>query len=314
MKCLVTGGAGFIGSHLVDTLLGRGDDVLVLDDLSTGRRENLAAALDHGSRARLEELDITAGEAVLGATEGFGPELVFHLAAQIDVRVSVADPGFDARSNVVGTVNVLEAARRVGASRFLLASTGGAIYGEGEGRTLPFSEDERCEPGSPYGQSKLAAEGYIDHYRRTRQTPATALRLGNVYGPRQDPRGEAGVIAIFCGLALDGGVPTVFGDGAQTRDYIYVGDVVAAMLAATTTDAAGPLNVGTGIETDVLRLAELIGPLAGRKDFEPRRAAPREGEVQRTVLDPARAEAELGWRAETGLEAGLAMTLDSLRG
>ncbi len=312
LKALVTGGAGFIGSHLTDALVARGDEVLVLDDLSTGRRENLAGALEEG--ARLTELDITDSEAVLDVAGDFSPEAVFHLAAQIDIRVSVADPAFDARLNVVGTVNALEAARRAGAKRFVFASTGGAIYGEGEGRALPFAEDERCEPDSPYGQSKLAGEGYLDFYRRAHGLDAVALRLGNVYGPRQDPRGEAGVIAIFAGLALEGGQPTVFGDGRQTRDYIYVGDVAEAILAAAGAQAAGPLNAGTGVETDVLRLVELIGAHAGRDDFEPQPADARPGEVQRTALDPERAESELGWRAQVGLEDGLERTLAAIRG
>ncbi len=311
MKALVTGGAGFIGSHLVDALLERGDEVLVLDDLSTGRRENLDQAIAAG--ARLEEVDVTNGPAVLAAAEKQAPEAIFHLAGQIDVRVAVADPGFDAAANVVGTVNVLEAARIAGAQRLIFSSTGGAIYGEGEGRDLPFGEDDQCAPDSPYGQSKLAAEGYIDYYRRAHGIAATALRLGNVYGPRQDPRGEAGVIAIFGGLALSGGAPTVFGDGAQTRDYVYVGDVVDACLAAAGADAAGPLNVGTGAETSVLGLVELVGRLAGREDFEPQEAPPREGEVQRTALDPARARDELGWEASTSLEPGLERTLASLQ-
>jgi UDP-glucose 4-epimerase len=311
MKAVVSGGAGFIGSHLVDALIERGDEVLVLDDLSTGRPQNLSAALERG--ARLAEIDVAEGEAVIAAVGEHAPEVVFHLAAQIDVRVSVADPGFDARSNVVGTVNMLEAARRAGAARFAFASTGGAIYGEGDDRPLPFPESAPCRPDSPYGQSKLAAEGYLEHYRRVHGLAGTALRFGNVYGPRQDPHGEAGVIAIFCGLAVTGGVPTVYGDGRQTRDYIYVGDVASGMLAAAAGGAAGPINLGTGVETDVLRLTELIGSLAGREDFRPEMQPARPGEVQRTVLDPSRAADELGWRAGTGLEEGLGETLAAVR-
>lgn len=311
MRALVTGGAGFIGSHLADALLARGDAVLVLDDLSTGRLENLESALAGG--ARLEQLDVTDARAVLAACEGDRPDLIFHLAAQIDVRVSVADPAFDARSNVIGTVNMLEAARLAGSKGFVFASTGGAIYGEGEGRSLPFSEREPCVPDSPYGQSKLAAEGYLDFYRRAHGLETCAIRLANVYGPRQDPRGEAGVIAIFSGLAVNGGAPVVYGDGRQTRDYIYVGDVVSALISAGDVGAPGPINVGTGTETPVLRLAELIGGLANRDGFVPRQAPPREGEVRRTALDPARADAELGWHAETELERGLELTLSALR-
>jgi UDP-glucose 4-epimerase len=305
----VTGGAGFIGSHLVDALLESGDDVLVLDDLSSGKRENLSGALQAG--ASLSEVDVSDAAAVGPALEDFKPEAVFHLAAQIDVRKSMADPGFDARLNVVGTLNVLEAATRVGAGRFVFTSTGGAIYGEGEGREdeLPFAETARCEPFSVYGQSKLAAEGYLDLYRRGRGLGTATLRLGNVYGPRQDPALEAGVVAIFCDLARDGGRPTVFGDGNQTRDYIYVGDVVSALLAARDSEAPGPINVGTGAETSVLDLAAAVGRMAGRDDFEPGFEPAREGEVERTYLDPSQAAKDLGWRAERSLETGLRETL-----
>jgi UDP-glucose 4-epimerase len=309
VKSVVTGGAGFIGSHLVDALTGRGDEVLVLDDLSSGKRENLAGALEAG--ARLVELDVSDGETVIEAIESFGPQSVFHLAAQIDVRRSMADPGFDARLNVVGTVNVLEGASRAGASRFIFTSTGGAIYGEGAERTgeLPFAETAACEPFSIYGQSKLAAEGYLDLYARTRGLPGVAMRLGNVYGPRQDPATEAGVVAIFCELARDGGRPMVFGDGKQTRDYVHVSDVVAALLAAEASDEAGPLNVGTGVETDVLELAERVGSAFGRTDFEPEFAPAREGEVERTALDATAASERLGWRAERTIETGLEQTV-----
>jgi UDP-glucose 4-epimerase len=309
VKSLVTGGAGFIGSHLVDALAARGDDVLVLDDLSSGKRENLAGALEAG--AQLVELDVSEGEAVLGAIEDFGPQSVFHLAAQIDVRKSMADPGFDVRLNVLGTVNVLEAARRAGVDRLLFTSTGGAIYGEGADRVdeLPFAETAPCEPFSVYGQSKLAAESYVDFYARTRGLRAGTLRLGNVYGPRQDPATEAGVVAIFCAAARDGGRPTVFGNGEQTRDYIHVGDVVAALLAAEETDEVGPLNIGTGVETSVLSLVELVGAAYARSDFDPEFAPPREGEVQRVGLATDAAADRLGWRAERTIETGLEQTV-----
>jgi UDP-glucose 4-epimerase len=308
---MVTGGAGFIGSHLVDALVERGDEVLILDDLSTGKGENVASALATG--ARLEQLDVADSAAALAAGEGFRPEAVFHLAAQIDVRKSIADPGFDARLNVVGTVNALEVAARGGARRFVFTSTGGAIYGEGEARAseLPFAEGAACEPFSVYGQSKLAAEGYVELYRRTRGLPGVSVRLGNVYGPRQDPATEAGVVAIFCELARDGGRPTVFGTGRQTRDYIYVGDVVAGILAAAEAEGAGPYNLGTGVETTVLELAEAIGRLAGRADFEPRPAPHREGEVERTALDTRLAAEALGWRAERDLARGLELTVEA---
>jgi UDP-glucose 4-epimerase len=310
MRCLATGGAGFIGSNLVDALLARGDVVTVVDNLSTGRRENLDAALESG--AELVEADIRDRAALTEAARRAEPEVVFHLAAQIDVRESVADPAFDASINVGGTANVLEAARAAGARRIVFTSTGGAIYGEGEGQELPLREDAPIAPFSPYGQSKFAGEGYLSLYERLYGLSSAALRLGNVYGPRQDPLGEAGVIAIFCGRLLDGGRPTVYGDGRQTRDYIYVGDVVTALIAAAESDATGPINVGTGRETDVLELAVRLRELKGSGGFEPEFAPPRTGEVQRISIDPGRAERELGWRAEIDLERGLGMTLDSI--
>ena len=308
---VVTGGAGFIGSHLVDALAARGEDVLVLDDFSSGKRENLADALENG--AEVIELDIADAQAMFDAIGSYKPDHVFHLAAQIDVRRSMSDPGFDARLNVVGTLNALEAARRAEASKFVFTSTGGAIYGEGaeRGDELPFSEEARCEPFSIYGQSKLAAEGYVDFYARTRGLPATVVRLGNVYGPRQDPATEAGVVAIFCAAGGDGGQPTVFGTGEQTRDYVHVADVVSALLAAKTSEDAGPINVGTGVETSVLRLAELVGSAFGRDDFDPEFAPAREGEVERTALDPEGASERLGWRAERTIEAGLEQTVQA---
>jgi UDP-glucose 4-epimerase len=310
MKALVTGGAGFIGSNLVDALLGRGDEVTVIDDLSTGRRENLDGALAGG--AKLAETDIRDREAIEGLMVEAKPEVVFHLAAQIDVRKSIADPAFDASINVGGTANVLEGARAAGVRRVVFSSTGGAIYGEGEGQQLPLAENAPLAPEAPYGQSKFAGEGYLALYERLYGISSASLRLGNVYGPRQDPLGEAGVIAIFCGRLRAGERPTVFGDGKQTRDYIYVGDVVAAMLAAAGSEATGPINVGTGIETDVLELARQLGELGDTDGFEPELAPPRTGEVQRISTDPGRAERELGWKAETGLEEGLRRTLDSI--
>ncbi|HEY7256656.1 MAG TPA: NAD-dependent epimerase/dehydratase family protein [Solirubrobacterales bacterium] len=309
MKSVVTGGAGFIGSHLADALTARGDDLLVIDDFSSGRRENLAAAAEAG--AEIAELDVADSGAIFDAIGTFRPQSIFHLAAQIDVRRSMADPGFDARLNVIGTVNALEAATRAGASKFVFTSTGGAIYGEGAGRAgeLPFAESARCEPFSVYGQSKLAAEGYMGLYARARGLRATTLRLGNVYGPRQDPATEAGVVAIFCEAARDGASPTVFGTGRQTRDYVHVADVVAALLAAEEGEDPGPLNVGTGVETSVLDLVGVVGRAFRRDDFEPQFAPAREGEVERTALDTAAAAERLGWRAGRTVEAGLEQTV-----
>jgi UDP-glucose 4-epimerase len=307
MKTLVSGGAGFVGSHLVDALVERGDEVTVIDDLSTGRDHNLAAALERG--ARLVVGDVTQRETVerLFADDQF--EAVLHLAAQIDVRRSVADPGFDARSNVEGTVNLLDASRRAGTGRFVFASTGGAIYGEGDGRDLPLAEDADCRPDSPYGQSKLAAEGYVDLYRRLHDLPTVSLRLGNVYGPRQDPLGEAGVVAIFCGRLAAGDSPVVFGDGRQTRDYVYIEDVVAAFLATVELDVAGVYNVGTGRETEVLELARSLARLSGNEAVEPRMEPARSGEIRRIAINSRRAARDLGWRAGTTLEEGLRRTL-----
>jgi UDP-glucose 4-epimerase len=310
MRCLVTGGAGFIGSNLVDALLARGDAVTVVDDLSTGRMSNLEPGLSNG--AELVEMDIRDRDGLVGLASEKQPQAIFHLAAQIDVRKSLADPFFDASINVGGTANVLEAARASECGRVVSISTGGAIYGEGEGQQLPLPENAPIAPMSAYGQSKHAAEGYVSLYERLYGLSGVSLRLGNVYGPRQDPLGEAGVIAIFCGLLKEGGRPTVFGDGKQTRDYIYVGDVVSACLAAAESEATGAINVGTGKETDVLELIESLKGLSGNQDFDPEFAPERTGEVQRITIDAGRAEREFGWRAEMGLDEGLRVTLDSI--
>jgi UDP-glucose 4-epimerase len=307
MRCLVTGGAGFIGSNLVDALLARGDEVTVVDDLSTGRMSNLEPGL--GAGAELVEMDVRDAEALTRLAGEKRPEAIFHLAAQIDVRKSLADPFFDASINVGGTANVLEAARTSECGRVVSISTGGAIYGEGEGQQLPLPEDAPIAPLSAYGQSKFAAEGYVSLYERLYGLSGVSLRLGNVYGPRQDPLGEAGVIAIFCGLLKEGGCPTVFGDGTQTRDYIYVGDVVAAALAAGASTLGGSVNIGTGREASVLDLIEILGKLAGRDDFAPQFAPPRAGEVQRISLDASLAGRELDWAPQTTLEQGLELTL-----
>jgi len=310
MRCLVTGGAGFIGSNLVDALLERGDEVTVVDDLSTGRLTNLEPGLSNG--AELVEMDIRDRDGLAGLASEKRPQKIFHLAAQIDVRKSLADPFFDAGINVGGTANVLEAARASECGRVVSISTGGAIYGEGDGQEIPLPESAPIAPMSAYGQSKFAAEGYVSLYERLYGLSGVSLRLGNVYGPRQDPLGEAGVIAIFCGLLKEGGRPTVFGDGKQTRDYIYVGDVVSAALAAGDSEATGAINIGTGRETDVLELIESLKSLSGNESFDPEFAPERTGEVQRIAIDASRAEQELGWRAEMDLDQGLKVTLDSI--
>jgi UDP-glucose 4-epimerase len=300
LRAIVTGGAGFIGSHVVEALLARGDDVTVVDDLSSGRRENVPEG------ARLVVVDIREGlEAVFGEAR---PEVCFHLAAQVDVRVSVERPAHDASVNVLGTIGVLEAARGHGA-QVVFSSTGGAIYGECDG---PAAEDAQRRPLAPYGVSKLAGEEYLEAYNRLYESGHVSLRYGNVYGPRQDPHGEAGVVAIFLGRLAAGEAPRIFGDGRQTRDYVYAGDVAAATLAAAGREG-GVFNVGTGIETSVLELYDGCRRVAG-SSLEAEQAPARLGELQRSVLDVALAERELGWLAEVPLEEGLRRTWEWFAG
>ncbi|HEY2940416.1 MAG TPA: NAD-dependent epimerase/dehydratase family protein [Gaiellaceae bacterium] len=298
MRAIVTGGAGFIGSHVVEALLARGDEVLVVDDLSSGKRENLPDG------ARLDEADIR--EPLDSYFDG--AEACFHLAAQVDVRVSVERPEHDADVNVGGTIRVLEAARRHG-TQVVFSSTGGAIYGECDG---PAPEDAPRRPLAPYGVSKLAGEEYLAAYNRLYETRHVSLRYGNVYGPRQDPHGEAGVVAIFFGRLAAGEAPRIFGDGRQTRDYVFAGDVARATLAAVGLDG-GVFNIGTGVETSVLELYDLCRRVAGA-EIEAEPAPARLGELQRSVLDVSRAESELGWRPEVGLEDGLRRTWESFAG
>ena len=300
MRAVVTGGAGFNGSTLVDALVTRGDEVHVVDDLSTGRREQVNAdATLHVADVRDPLVDVF-GEAQ--------PEVVFHLAAQIDVRVSVADPVADARANVLGTLNVLEAARAHGA-QVIFASTGGAIYGECDDG--PASEDAPRLPLSPYGTSKLAAEEYLATWNRLHGTRHVALRLGNVYGPRQDPHGEAGVVAIFLSRIRDGHEATIYGDGSQTRDYVFSGDVARAFVGSVGADG-GVFNVGTGEETSVVALWEACLAAAG-KEATAANGPARLGELQRSCLDPRRAETTLHWRAEVPLSTGLRDTWEWIR-
>jgi UDP-glucose 4-epimerase len=294
MRAVVTGGAGFIGSNVVDALVERGDEVHVLDDLSKGNRDNLPDA------AELHVADIRSPDEVFDAVR---PELVVHLAAQADVRVSVDRPDFDADINVVGTVRILEAARRHDA-KIVFSSTGGAIYGECTG---PAPETSPRQPLAPYGTSKLCGEEYLATWNRLYGTRHVAHRLGNVFGPRQVAHGEAGVVAIFMGLLRAGAAPTIYGDGRQTRDYVFVGDVVRAVLSASAYRDGGVFNVGTARETSVLALYEAIQRAAGI-EREPQFAEARLGELQRSVLDVALAERELGWRPERSLDEGLADT------
>jgi UDP-glucose 4-epimerase len=295
MRAVVTGGAGFIGSHLVDALVARGDEVAVLDNLATGERERVDAA------AEFREGDIRSDAAALFAEAR--PEVVFHLAAQADVGTSVERPDYDADVNVVGTVRVLEAARACGA-QLVFASTGGAIYGECDAG--PAGEDAPRRPISPYGMAKLCAEEYLAGWNRLHGAGHVALRFANVYGPRQAASLEGGVVAIFLDRLAAGDGARIFGDGEQTRDFVYVGDVVAALLAAAGHNG-GVFNVGTGVETSVNELHAACRRAAG-VELEPSYAPARAGDVLRSVIDPSRAVHELGWRAETSLDDGLAQT------
>jgi UDP-glucose 4-epimerase len=295
LRTVVTGGAGFIGSNLVDALLARGDDVTVVDNLASGKRCNVDPA------AAFFEDDIR------GELDFAGIDVVFHLAAQADVQTSVQRPDYDADVNVVGTVRVLEAARAVGA-QVVFSSTGGAIYGE---CMQPAREDGTLEPMSPYGIAKLAGEHYVAGWNRIHGSKHVVLRFGNVYGPRQDSGLEGGVVAIFLERMARGEETAIFGDGLQTRDFVYVGDVVGALLAAAGREG-GPYNVGTGRETTILDLHRACASVAG-SDNAPRLAEARLGDVRRSVLDVSLIERELGWRAQTSLEDGLRATWDWTR-
>jgi UDP-glucose 4-epimerase len=313
MRAVVTGGAGFIGSNIVDGLIDAGAEVLVVDDLSRGTRANLELALSR--TARLVELDVRDGAAVDEAFRSFRPELVFHLAAQIDVRVSMDEPARDAAVNVLGSVNVFAAAHAAGVRRVVNTSTGGAIYGDSE--VVPTPEAVAADPVSAYGLSKLTAERYARWFHRMHGLNVVTLRYGNVYGPRQDPHCDAGVIAIFCDRVLAGRRPTVYGDGRQTRDYVFVDDIVAANLATARAvePAHSQYNVGTGTEVTVLELTRAVAAAAGVDpvDFEPDFAPARPGELVRSCLDVTRARSDLGLPPPTPLPEGLARTLDWVR-
>ncbi len=300
MKILVTGGAGFIGSHTVDALVASGQhQVSIIDNLSAGKRHQI------NPKARFHELDLRDADAVKRVIEAETPEVIVHLAAQMDVRRSVADPPYDAQVNVVGFLNLMESARQHGLRRVIFSSTGGAIYGEQE--TFPASEDHSLHPVSPYGVAKLATEAYLFFYKVQYGIDYTALRYGNVYGPRQDPHGEAGVVAIFCGKMLQGQPCTIFGDGKQTRDYVFVGDVVRANIAAANSNVSGAINVGTGIETNVNDLYHTLGTVAD-VTRAPEYAPARPGEQSRSVISPARAGELLNWRPQVELADGLDQT------
>src|SRR5579885_148306 len=305
MRILVTGGAGFIGSNTVDALVEAGaGPVAVLDNLSSGKRHQV------NPRAAFYHADLRDASAVAEIVEREKPEVIYHLAAQMDVRRSVADPAYDAQVNLVGFLNLIESARQNGLKRVIFASTGGAIYGEQS--EFPCGEDHPCNPLSPYGIAKLATEKYLFFYRAQYGIEYLALRYANVYGPRQDPHGEAGVVAIFCGRMLAGQPVTIFGDGEQTRDYVFVGDIVRANRAALEAAQGGAFNIGTGIETSVNRLSRELAAAAGVA-HEPEYAPRRAGEQRRSVISPSRAAQHLKWRPQVPLGEGLRATLDFFR-
>jgi UDP-glucose 4-epimerase len=313
VRAVVTGGAGFIGSNLVDELVRSGWAVLVLDDLSTGREANLDSAVAAG--ARLARVDVRDRDTVHEHVAGFAPDVVFHLAAQIDVRTSVERPDMDAATNILGSLNVFEAARAADVRRVVNTSTGGAIYGETD--VIPTPETVPAHPLSGYGLSKRTAEDYGSLFRRLRGLDVLTLRYGNVYGPRQDPTGDAGVVAIFCERVLTGSRPTVFGDGRQTRDFVYVGDIVAANItaAAAPSPAHDRYNVGTGTEVSVLELVTEVARAAetDSHDFAPEFRPARHGEVRRSCLDVTRARRDLALAPPVPLMTGVARTLDWVR-
>ncbi|MFP5327466.1 MAG: NAD-dependent epimerase/dehydratase family protein [Acidimicrobiia bacterium] len=312
MRALVTGGAGFIGSNLVDRLLAEGNEVDVVDNLTSGSLDNLAEARTSWGRAlNFSNLDIRSGD-LQDLVSRRRPEVVFHLAAQADVRVSVARPGFDADVNIMGTINVLEAARAAGTRKVIFASSGGTIYGDPDPVELPVRESHPQRPLSPYGVAKKAAGDYLHAYWQLHDLEYTALALANVYGPRQDPHGEAGVVAIFAGKLLGGERCKIFGDGEQTRDFVYVDDVVDAFARAIDSASGLLLNIGTGREVSVNELYATMASAAG-VDSAPEHAPERAGELRRSALDPNKARVHLGWRPWTSLKDGSAAVLEWFR-
>ena len=308
MRTLVTGGCGFIGSTLVDRLLAEGHAVDVIDDLSSGNLANLAdARADRSNELKFHQVDIRE-PGVVDLIARREPEVVFHLAAQADVRVSVAEPAFDASVNVVGSLNVLEGARAAGTRKVVFASSGGTIYGDPDPSELPVKESHPQQPVSPYGVAKKVVGDYLHAYRVLHQLEYAALALANVYGPRQDPHGEAGVVAIFAGKLLTGEQCTIFGDGEQTRDFVFVDDVVDAFVRGAERGSGLLCNIGTGAETSVNTLYRTMASAVG-SDTPALLAPARPGELQRSCLDPTRASIHLGWQPWTALEAGVATTL-----
>jgi UDP-glucose 4-epimerase len=310
VRALVTGGAGFIGSTLTDRLLEEGWEVDVVDDLSTGALSNLAEARGlRSGRFTFHRLDIrTPGITELVVHRK--PDMIFHLAAQADVRVSVARPAFDAEVNVVGSLNIMQGALAAGTQKVVFAGSGGTLYGVPQ--DVPTREGHPQQPLSPYGVAKKAVGDYLHYYREIHGLEYTVLALGNVFGPRQDPHGEAGVVAIFAGKLLARERPTIYGDGQQTRDFVYVDDVVDALVRAGEKGGGLLMNIGTGVETSVQYLFDVMARLTGYRD-PARYAPPRTGELTRSAIDPGRAAIHLGWKPWTPLEDGVRKTLDWFR-
>jgi len=299
VRVLVTGGAGFIGSNIVDALISAGHEIAIIDNLSTGKEENI------NPEASFFHIDITDFEALEGIFQNFKPEIVFHVAAQIDLRKSVEEPSFDAEVNVVGSVNLFSLCIQYGVKRIIFSSTGGALYGERE--KIPANENSSIEPLSPYGVSKYCTEQYLNYFKRLYGIERVILRYGNVYGPRQDPFGEAGVIAIFTNKILNGETLTVYGDGNQTRDYIFIEDVVRANLLSIE-GKEGIYNIGTNVETSVNHIIELFSKIL-EKDIKPIYTQPRKGEVYRISLNTEKAKMELGFEVKFTFEEGLRKTI-----
>jgi len=298
MKIVVTGGAGFIASQIVDAYVEHGHEVHILDDFSTGQESNL------NPKATVHRIDIADSRSAK-LIEQIKPEVLSHHAAQMDVRHSVADPAFDARVNIIGFINLLEASKNAGVKKVIFASSGGAVYGEQD--VFPAPESHVTQPASPYGVSKRSGELYLSYYFQAFGLPYIALRYANVYGPRQSAKGEAGVVAIFLSLLLSGKTPVINGDGRQTRDYVYVGDVVAANVAALDSSFVGQINIGTGVETDVVTIFNHLRDAVGSK-VEGRHGPAKTGEQRRSCLDTARAAEILGWRPQMALPEGLRRT------
>lgn len=298
MRIVVTGGAGFIASNITDAYIEHGHEVHIFDDFSTGQRANL------NPKATLHQIDIADSKSVT-LIEQIKPDVLSHHAAQMDVRHSVADPSFDARVNILGFINLLEGCKNAGVKKVIFASSGGAVYGEQE--SFPAPESHATQPASPYGVSKRTGELYLSCYHQTFGLPYIALRYANVYGPRQSTKGEAGVVAIFLSLLLTGKTPVINGDGKQTRDYVYVGDVVAANVAALTSAFVGPVNIGTGIETDVVTIYHHLRDAVGSR-LQAQHGPAKAGEQRRSCIDNRRAGEVLGWRPQVALPDGLQRT------